>query len=258
MKPDDINSLIRILQSSHNTVVVTGAGISTEAGIPDFRGKDGIYTKMGGEDKVMALINIDAFRKTPERFYDFHWQRFSYPPIEPSKAHKVLAKMEEDDLIKGIVTQNIDGLHQKAGGKNVVPIHGNSNEYVCTSCNKIHEREYAITFKPGVPACAVCGSILKPNVVLFGESINNYSEAAGLIDHAECLLVIGTSLTVYPLAGLVQDFSAGARNLVIINKGPTQLDHVALLKVEVDDGNTLGDILDMTYQGLTGPSSVTA
>ncbi|MDR1615860.1 MAG: Sir2 family NAD-dependent protein deacetylase [Syntrophomonadaceae bacterium] len=251
MKPEEIGRLVKILHNSHNTAVVTGAGISTEAGIPDFRGKDGIYTKMGGEDKVMALINIDAFRKTPEKFYDFHWQRFSYPPIEPSKAHKILTKMEEDNFIKGIVTQNIDGLHQKAGSKNVVPIHGNSNEYVCTSCGKIHEREYAITFKPGIPACEVCGSVLKPNVVLFGESINNYSEAVDLINNAKCLLVIGTSLTVYPLAGFIQDFSAGAQDLVIVNKGPTQLDHAALLKVEIGDGDTLGDILEMTYQGLT-------
>lgn len=250
MKIEQINQLVQILKSSNNTVAVTGAGISTEAGIPDFRGKDGIYTKMGGEDKVMPLINIEAFRKDPVKFYDFHWQRFNFPPVEPCKAHRVLADMEAHNYIKGVVTQNIDGLHQRAGSKNVIPIHGNSDQYICTACQDMHSREYAKTFVPGVPTCSKCGSILKPNVVLFGESINNYTGAVDLIMNARCLLVIGTSLTVYPLAGFVQDFCTLTQDLVIINKGPTQLDHAALLKIDVGEDDTLGAIMERAYEGL--------
>ena len=249
MQLEQVQKLVQILKSSNNTVAVTGAGISTEAGIPDFRGKDGIYTKMGGEEKVMSLININAFRRDPEKFYDFYWQRFNFPPVEPCKAHTVIADMEKNNFLQGVVTQNIDGLHQRAGSQKVIAIHGNSDQYICTVCRKLHQREYAASFKPGVPICSECGNILKPDVVLFGENIVHYTDAVELIMNARCLLVIGTSLTVYPLAGMVRDFSTLTQDLVIINKGPTQLDHAALLKIEVEE-DTLGAIMTRTYEGL--------
>jgi len=254
MKSEQIQKLVQVLISSKNTVAVTGAGISTEAGIPDFRGKDGIYTKMGGEEKVMPLINIDAFRRDPAKFYDFHWQRFNFPPVEPCKAHTILMDMEKNNFLEGIVTQNIDGLHQKAGSKKVFAIHGNSNQYICTGCRELHNRVYAMTYAPGTPVCSKCGSILKPNVVLFGENILHYGDAAELIMNARCLLVIGTSLTVYPLAGMVKDFSTLMQDLIIINKGPTQLDHAALLKIEMEEEDSLGAILERTFAGLMAAS----
>jgi NAD-dependent deacetylase len=221
---------------------VTGAGISTEAGIPDFRGKDGIYTKLG-ENRVMNIINIHAFRQNPAEFYDFHRKYFSFPPVEPSKAHKVLAEMEKKGRLKGIVTQNIDGLHEKAGSKNVVAIHGNSNRYICmnSGCQALHDREYADKYQGPVPLCEKCGGVLKPDVVLFGENIKNYNQAYEMIISAQVLLVIGSSLTVYPLAGFVKEFSTFYQDLIIINKGRTQLDHAALVKI---DGGHTGDTLE--------------
>jgi NAD-dependent deacetylase len=245
-----MRQIVNILQSSNNTVAITGAGISTEAGIPDFRGKDGIYTKLGGEDKVMSLINIDAFRRDPRNFYDFYWKHFDFPPVEPGQAHKVLANMEVKKFIKGVVTQNIDGLHQKAGSKNVIPIHGNMDQYICTACRELHSRDYAVTFRPTVPVCSKCKSILKPNVVFFGENIVNYYGAEEIIKNARCLLVIGTTLAVYPLAGFVESFNSFTQDLVIINRGPTHMDHAALMKVEVEEKDSLGEIMESIFKGL--------
>ena len=250
MKTEQISRLVQILRSSKNTVAITGAGVSTEAGIPDFRGKDGLYTKIGGEEKAMSLININAFKKNPAKYYEFHWQRFDFPQPEPCKAHKVLADMENNNLLKGVITQNIDGLHQKAGGRNVIPIHGRYDQFICMACKELHSREYARAFAPGIPLCGKCGAILKPNVVLFGENIQNYSGAKRLIKKARCLLAIGTSLTVYPLAGMVKGFSTLEQDLVIINKGPTSLDYVALLKAEVEEEDSLGEILETVYKEL--------
>jgi NAD-dependent deacetylase len=242
MDMNAIDKVVNVLAHSRNTVAVTGAGISTEAGIPDFRGKDGIYTKLG-ENRVMNIINIHAFNQNPAEFYDFHRKYFSFPPVEPSKAHKVLAEMEKKGRLKGIVTQNIDGLHEKAGSKNVVAIHGNSNRYICmnSGCQALHDREYADKYQGPVPLCEKCGGVLKPDVVLFGENIKNYNQAYEMIISAQVLLVIGSSLTVYPLAGFVKEFSTFYQDLIIINKGRTQLDHAALVKI---DGGHTGDTLE--------------
>lgn len=244
MVNDSIRQIVKAMKLSHNTVVVTGAGISTEAGIPDFRGQNGIYRQLG-ENRVMNIINIDFFRRHPDEFYGFYRQYFTFPPVKPSKAHLVLAEMEKKRLIKGIVTQNIDNLHQKAGNKNVIPIHGNAEQFICTDirCQETFDGGCLDKASEAVPRCPQCGSVIKPDVVLFGENIKNYVGARDMILGARLLIVIGSSLTVYPLAGFVKDFSTFAQDLVIINKGPTELDHAALVKVEVGS-QTTGDILE--------------
>lgn len=244
----NIDRLVNLLKLSKNTVVVSGAGISTEAGIPDFRGKNGIYRKLG-EDQVMKIINIDFFRKCPEQFYEFYRKYFMFPPVEPSKAHLVLAEMERNGFIKSIVTQNIDNLHQKAGSKHVIPIHGNADRFRCTTvrCQAIYDSSYASNCPETVPTCPKCGSILKPDVVLFGEQIHHYFDAHQNILNARLLIVIGSSLTVYPLAGFVKEFSTFTQDLVIINKGHTEMDHAATLKFDAD--NT-GELLQTIYQRL--------
>jgi len=236
-----VNRIAELIKLSHNTVVVTGAGISTEAGIPDFRGENGVYRKLG-EDRVMGILNINFFKQHPEKFYQFYRQYFTFPAVEPSKAHYVLADMESKGFIHGIVTQNIDNLHQKAGNKKVFPIHGNAEQYICTDslCRQVYDNEY-VKKQPVVPRCSECGAILKPDVVLFGENIYNYVSARQMIQNARLLIVIGSSLTVYPLAGFVRDFSTFTQDLIIINKGPTNMDHAALIKI--DTGNT-GDLLE--------------
>lgn len=242
MRNDPINLVADLLAESPNTVVLTGAGISTEAGIPDFRGQNGIYTKLG-EDRVYNIINIQTFLRDPELFYNFYRKYFKLPNVPPSKAHLTLAQMEKEGIVKAIVTQNVDGLHQKAGSRNVVAIHGSRSRYVCTNaeCDEVFSAEYVENYPQIVPRCGKCGKILKPDVVLFGEPIMDYIQAWEIIMNASALLVIGTSLTVYPLAGFVKEFSEHNENIVIINKGATQMDDLALYKIEAYH---TGDILE--------------
>lgn len=244
MAADMIDQIANLMRQSKNTVVVTGAGISTEAGIPDFRGQNGIYRQLG-EDRVMRIINIDFFRAHPDQFYSFYRQYFKFPDVDPSLAHKMVARFEQQGIIKGVVTQNIDNLHQLAGSRNVIPIHGNAGEFICMNrrCQKIYDHDYIANNTEAVPYCSVCGEIIKPNVVLFGENINNYLGARQLILDARLLIVIGSSLTVYPLAGFVNEFCSIAKDLVIINKGPTQLDYAARYKLDVGESST-GQILE--------------
>jgi NAD-dependent deacetylase len=247
---DLIKRAAEVIKNSRKTVVVTGAGISTEAGIPDFRGENGIYRKLG-EDRVMRVINIDFFRHNPEEFYAFYRQYFDFPAVEPSKAHLMLARMEQDGYIHGIVTQNIDNLHQKAGSKNVIPIHGNAEQFVCQKrgCQARYDASYVSDYPETAPRCAECGSIIKPDVVLFGEHIYNYMDAREMILSAQLLIVIGSSLTVYPLAGFVREFCTFTQDLIIINKGPTHLDHAALIKIGIDT-DTTGAVLEKIYKHL--------
>lgn len=236
MQEQAIEQIVALLSKSRNTVVVTGAGISTEAGIPDFRGEKGIYRTLG-ERYVMGIINIDTFRRKPEVFWDFYRKYFMFPPVQPSRAHFALAEMEKKGIIRAVVTQNIDNLHQKAGSKRVVPIHGNGARFLCTrrGCQQVYDFDYINSFPEVVPTCSECGATLKPDVVLFGEQIHNYLDAYDLITGAKVLLVIGSSLTVYPLAGFVKEFSTFYQDLIIINKGRTELDHAAVVKLDTDN-----------------------
>ncbi|MGB4503514.1 MAG: Sir2 family NAD-dependent protein deacetylase [Syntrophaceticus sp.] len=231
-----------LLASTGNTVVVTGAGISTEAGIPDFRGENGIYRTLG-EDKVMSLLNIKAFRKNPREFYEFYRNYFMMPQVKPSRAHFLLAEMEKKGIIRAIVTQNIDNLHQEAGSKRVIAVHGNAEQFLCTKigCYTTVDADYVRNYPDIVPKCPQCESILKPDVVLFGEPIQNHRQARDTILSAQLLIVIGSSLTVYPLAGFVGEYGASRKNFIIINKGSTALDHVATIKLET---NNTGDALE--------------
>lgn len=239
---------VELLKRSKNTVVVTGAGISTEAGIPDFRGENGIYRKLG-ENQVMNILNIDFFRRYPEQFYKFYREHFMFSPVQPGKAHLVLAEMEKRGIIKSIITQNIDNLHQKAGSKQVIAIHGNADRFQCTriNCRSVFDSLYVNNCPQIVPTCSECGSKLKPDVVLFGEQINNYMAAQESILRARVLVVIGSSLTVYPLAGFVKEFSTFTQDLIIINKGYTQMDHAATIKIDTD--NT-GELLELINQSM--------
>ncbi|MGI6412596.1 MAG: SIR2 family NAD-dependent protein deacylase [Syntrophomonadaceae bacterium] len=240
MDRDAIGRIVDILAKSNQTVVVTGAGISTEAGIPDFRGENGIYRKLGGEEAVMEIININTFRRNPEKFYEFYKAHFVLPPVQPSKAHLALARMEKKGWIKAVVTQNVDSLHQNAGTQNLIPIHGTRNRFICTGgCPGVYDWDYILKLPKVVPTCPNCDKVLKPDVVLFGEPINNYQIAEQTIAEASALVVIGSSLSVYPLAAFVRDYDNG--ELIIINRGPTELDYAATIKL---DTNQTGDTLE--------------
>ncbi|MDD2359975.1 MAG: Sir2 family NAD-dependent protein deacetylase [Syntrophaceticus schinkii] len=240
--------IAELLAATQNTVVVTGAGISTEAGIPDFRGEKGIYRTLG-EDKVLSLLNINTFRKKPGNFYDFYRNYFMMPQVKPSRAHCLLAEMEKKGMIRAIVTQNIDNLHQEAGSKRVIAVHGNAERFVCTkfTCNTLVDADYVRKYPEVVPKCPQCQSILKPDVVLFGEPIQNHRQARDTILSADVLVVIGSSLTVYPLAGFIGEYCASRKTFIIINKGPTALDHLSTVKLET---NHTGDALEKIYNHL--------
>ena len=249
----EIERIPYMISSARRVVVVTGAGISTEAGIPDFRGPDGIYRKLG-EERVMEIINIEAFRRNPGQFYEFHRQHLMNANVEPSRAHRVLALMEQQGLVKAIVTQNIDGLHEKAGSKNVIAVHGNAVHFLCTNsgCGRVYDTAYVERCPDVVPTCEACGGVLKPDVVLFGEPIQHHELAQETILGAELVIVIGSSLVVYPLAGFVEEYAYRHAALIIINKGPTALDNMATIRLDVENTGILMDEIFRRINGKEG------
>ncbi len=223
---DKLEKLQIIINTSDNIVFFGGAGVSTESGLKDFRGKNGIYNK--STEPVEYYLSSECFYLEPEVFYDFYKKNMNFLDAKPNSFHKYLAKLEESGKLKAVVTQNIDGLHQKAGSKNVLEIHGTIYKNHCIKCNKEYDAEYVFKSK-GVPKCE-CGGIIKPDVVLYGEALtDDYMKALRYIERAETLIVAGTSLTVEPASSLVRYFKGP--NLVIINNEPTKYDHIADLVI---------------------------
>ena len=213
------------IQESSNIVFFGGAGVSTESGIPDFRSQDGLYhTKYKYPPEM--IISHSFFVRNPEEFYRFYKDRMLYPDAEPNDAHKALAAWEAEGRLRSVVTQNIDGLHQKAGSHRVLELHGSVLRNYCTRCKKAFPLEYVMQAE-GVPCCDACGAIVKPDVVLYEESLDDriLREAVRDISEADMLIVGGTSLVVYPAAGLI-DYYRGKR-LVLINKDEAARDSAA-------------------------------
>ena len=195
-----------------------GAGLSTESGIPDFRSADGIYkaqTAYGHSPEV--LLSHEFFWRHTEVFYDYYRKFLLYPDAKPNKAHRALAKLEQDGKLTAVITQNIDGLHQAAGSRNVLELHGSVHRNYCTKCRKFYPMEYILESE-GVPTCS-CGGVIKPDVVLYGEGLETKTLVSAVthIQRADTLIVGGTSLVVYPAAGLIDYFSG--KELVLITKG---------------------------------------
>lgn len=213
--------LNRIINESNNIVFFGGAGVSTESGVPDFRSVDGIYNQKYDYPPEVILSHNFFFSK-PEEFYKFYFDKLVYPSIKPNNCHKKLKELEDTGKLKAIITQNIDGLHEQAGSKNVITIHGTINKNYCTKCNKEYNLNDMLSFN-GLPTCS-CGGLIKPDVVLYGEPLNNdnYMNAIKYISEADTLIVGGTSLNVYPAAGLINYFRG--KNLVIVNKEKLNVD----------------------------------
>lgn len=207
--------LNKIINESNNIVFFGGAGVSTESGVPDFRSVDGIYNQKY-DFPPEVIISHNFFFAKPKEFYKFYFDKLVYPSIKPNNCHKKLKELEDQGKLKAIITQNIDGLHEMAGSKNVITIHGTINKNYCTKCNKEYNLNDMLSFKD-LPTCS-CGGLIKPDVVLYGEPLNNdnYMNAIKYISEADTLIVGGTSLNVYPAAGLINCFRG--KNLVIINK----------------------------------------
>ena len=210
-----IDELNKIINNSENIVFFGGAGVSTESGIPDFRSVDGIYNQKYDYPPELILSHNFFFTKTKD-FYNFYFDKLVNPKILPNDCHKKLKELEDIGKLKVIVTQNIDGLHEMAGSKNIINIHGTIYKNHCTKCNKEYSLEDMIKFK-NIPTCK-CGGIIKPDVVLYNEPLNDkdHIKAIKYISEADTLIVGGTSLNVYPAAGLINYFKG--KNLIIINK----------------------------------------
>lgn len=236
---DKIQKLNEIISKSERIVFFGGAGVSTESGIPDFRSVDGLYNQKY-KYPPEVILSVDFFYSQTEEFYRFYRDKMLCLDAKPNAAHIKLAEMEKKGKLSAIVTQNIDGLHQKAGSGIVYELHGSVHRNYCLKCGEFYDAEYILNSE-GVPRCK-CGGLIKPDVVLYSEQLDQgvLNGAIRAIENADTLIIGGTSLVVYPAAGLI-DFFHG-KNLVIINMSPTGADSSADLLIEGKIGETLSKI----------------
>lgn len=240
-----IEQLTKIIKDSNNIVFFGGAGCSCESGIPDFRSSDGLWNeKLKINLTPEQLVSHTMFMKYPEEFFEFYKAKLIYPEAKPNAAHIALAKLEKMGKLKAIVTQNIDGLHQAAGSKVVYELHGSVLRNYCMKCNAFYDEKFILE-SPGIPTCPKCGGKVKPDVVLYEESLDNSTIAGAVkaISEADTLIIGGTSLVVYPAAGLINYFRG--RNLVLINKSSTSADNKATLTIHDSIGKVLGKALEL-------------
>ncbi len=239
---DQINQLNDMIKNSNNIVFFGGAGVSTESGIPDFRSKDGLYNQKY-DFPPETILSHSFFMSETKEFYKFYRDKMNALKYEPNITHIKLAKLEKDGKLKAIVTQNIDGLHQKAGSKCVFELHGSIHRNYCMKCKKFYDGEFVFNVSnTGIPVCSECGGIVKPDVVLYEEGLDDevVEGAIKSIANADLLIVGGTSLTVYPASGLIRYFNGD--NLVLINRDSTQYDHLASLVIHESLGNVFSKI----------------
>lgn len=238
MDMEKITELRSIVDASDNIVFFGGAGVSTESGIPDFRSVDGLYNQ-NYKYPPETIISHSFYRANPEEFYRFYKDKMIFADAKPNKAHVKLAELETQGKLRAVITQNIDGLHQLAGSRNVIELHGSVHRNYCERCHAFYDLDYIVKSE-GVPKCEKCGGTVKPDVVLYEEALNddNMSAALHYISDADVLIIGGTSLVVYPAAGLIRYFCG--RKLVVINMSPTQTDSKADLLI----ADRIGDVLD--------------
>jgi len=228
-----MDRLWEIIERARRIVFFGGAGVSTASGIPDFRSDDGLYSKEFGGRSPEDILSATFFALHTKEFYDFYRIRMLYPDARPAAVHRYLYRLEQEDKLRGIVTQNIDGLHKMAGNKRVYELHGSVHENYCVDCEASYPLE-KILESEGVPRCDRCGGIIKPWVVLYGEIPDKYTMigATREITGADTLIVAGTSLAVEPAASLIDNFSG--RHLIVINKEATPADERAELVIRED------------------------
>lgn len=234
---EQIEKLRELIDQSDNIVFFGGAGVSTESGIPDFRSVDGLYNQKY-DYPPEKILSHTFYRRNPEEFYRFYKDKMLCLTAKPNPAHIKLAQWEAEGKLKAVITQNIDGLHQAAGSKEVLELHGSVLRNYCEKCGSFFDAEY-ILHSEGVPVCDKCGGSVKPDVVLYEEGLNDKTMVSAMkyISNADVLIIGGTSLAVYPAAGLI-DYYKGNK-LVLINKTATPRDNVADLVVN----GSIGEIL---------------
>lgn len=233
-----IEQLKKWIDESNNIVFFGGAGVSTESGIPDFRSQDGLYNKKY-KYPPETIVSHSFFVNHTEEFYEFYRDKMIYTDAKPNKAHLALARLEEIGKLRAIVTQNIDGLHQMAGSKNVLELHGSVHRNYCMRCGKRYDLS-AVTNCNGIPRCE-CGGIIRPDVVLYEEGLDDdvIKASVAAIAAADMLIIGGTSLVVYPAAGLINYYNGN--KLVLINKSATAVDSRADLVIDDKIGEVLSE-----------------
>ncbi|NLZ80390.1 MAG: NAD-dependent protein deacylase [Clostridiales bacterium] len=239
----NIAKLKSIIYNSNNIVFFGGAGVSTESNIPDFRSSTGLY-KANDNFKYSPeyMLSHTFFKSHTQEFYEFYKSNMIYKGAKPNKAHLTLTELEKRGQLKAIITQNIDGLHQMAGSKNVLELHGSIHRNYCTKCNKFFDLDYVINAST-IPCCNECAGLVKPDVVLYEESLDTETmdKALSFIENADVLIVGGTSLSVYPAANLVEYYRG--KKLVLINKSETHYDQRALLTFTDNIGEVLSQVI---------------
>ncbi|WP_346876592.1 MULTISPECIES: NAD-dependent protein deacylase [unclassified Clostridium] len=237
----EIEKLTQILRNSNNIVFFGGAGVSTESNIPDFRSANGLFNaRLNMTLSPEQLVSHTYFIRFPEEFFNFYKAKLIYPEAKPNGAHIALANLEEMGKLKAIITQNIDGLHQAAGSKNVFELHGSIHRNYCIKCNDSYDMDFILNSK-GIPTCPKCSGTVRPDVVLYEEGLDE-SVLKGAIDaisKADTLIIGGTSLVVYPAANLINYFKG--KNLVLINKSSTSADSRADLVIHDSIGKVLSE-----------------
>ncbi len=240
MDEGKLKLLRQIVDESSNIVFFGGAGVSTESGIPDFRSVDGLYNQEY-DYPPEEIISHSFYVRNPKEFYRFYKNRMLFPDAKPNAAHLKLAELEAKGKLRAVVTQNIDGLHQLAGSKEVLELHGSVHRNICRRCGAVYGIDYILKSE-GVPVCEKCGGEIKPDVVLYEEALdqNVINRSVNHIMAADTLIIGGTSLIVYPAAGLIRYFQG--RNLVLINRDETSADGNADLVIHDRIGEVLGSL----------------
>jgi NAD-dependent protein deacetylase/lipoamidase len=236
--------LAELIAAQQPCVALTGAGVSTESGIPDFRSAEGIWRQFDPYE----VASIEGFERDPERVWEFYGLRLGIlREAQPNAAHVALAQLEADGLVRAVITQNVDGLHRRAGSRDVVEVHGTIATASCPRCGRRESREHVEQLLP-LPRCESCGAVLKPDVVMFGEllPVSEIDRAMELAREAALLLVVGSSLQVWPVAGLPEETLLHGGRLAIVNREPTPYDHRAAFVAHTSAGAILAACAAMT------------
>ena len=242
-----INQLKELIQKSNNIVFFGGAGVSTESNIPDFRSSSGLFSERLNKNLTPEqLVSHTFFVRYPDEFFKFYKDKLIYQDAKPNNAHKALAKLEKIGKLKAVVTQNIDGLHQMAGSKTVYELHGSVHRNYCTKCHKFFDLDSMLALDGNIPHCDKCGGVVKPDVVLYEEGLDNSTIEGAIraISSADLLIIGGTSLVVYPAASFINYYRG--KDMVLINKSSTGYDNDASLVINDAIGEVLKEaVLDV-------------
>lgn len=241
----ELDVLRKLVNESDRIVFFGGAGTSTESGIPDFRSSSGLFrTQSGGAYAPEEILSRDFFAAHTDEFYRYYKANLIYPDAKPHRGHKALAALEAQGKLKAVITQNIDGLHQLAGSRNVLELHGTVQRNYCMSCRQMYGLDIVLNSGDTIPSCRSCGGVIKPDVVLYQESLDQavLQQAAEYIGLADVLIVAGTSLTVQPAAGLVRLYRGN--KLILINKGSTPMDGFANFLIPHGFADVMANLVD--------------